>query len=129
MYGRRFDWHTLEGPFVVRSGGRYWCLYSGGCWRDASYGVDFAWAPALSGPWCDDTPADGPRVLRTVPGAVLGPGHCSVLDAPGDGGGLLIAYHAWHPPVTARRLCLDALTIGPDGPRSPGPTFEPRRCT
>src|SRR5204862_6333057 len=29
MYGRVWDWHTLEGPFVIRRNGRYYCLYSG----------------------------------------------------------------------------------------------------
>jgi len=30
MYGALFDWHTLEGPFVWKRGGRYYCFYSGG---------------------------------------------------------------------------------------------------
>lgn len=25
-YGRVSDWHTLEGPFLVHRGGRYWCF-------------------------------------------------------------------------------------------------------
>jgi beta-xylosidase len=30
MYGARYDWHTLEGPFVRRHNGRYYCFYSAG---------------------------------------------------------------------------------------------------
>jgi hypothetical protein len=43
MYGRHFNaWHTVEGPFIVAHDGKYYCLYSGGCWQNDSYGVGFA---------------------------------------------------------------------------------------
>jgi len=41
MYGRVWDWHTLEGPFVRKHDGRYYCFYSGGRWETESYGVDY----------------------------------------------------------------------------------------
>lgn len=125
MYGRRYDWHTLEGPSVVRAKGRYWCLYSAGCWQDASYGVDYVVADAPLGPWLDDSTDAGPRVLKTVPGRVFGPGHCSVVKA-GSGRGHVIAYHAWPPARDARRLCIDELEFTSDGPRSRGPTWTPQ---
>lgn len=122
MYGGRCDWHTLEGPFVVRHGGRYWCLYSGGCWQDATYGVDFVVADRVDGAWSDAGAERGPRVLRSVPGHVLGPGHCSVVEA-ADGSGAWLAYHAWDPARTARRLCIDPLEHTADGPRARGPSW------
>ena len=83
-----------KGPFVVRHDGRYYCLYSGGCWQTDTYGVDYVVADAVAGPWSDDGAERGPRVLRTVPGRVIGPGHCSVVAGP-DGRTRYLAYHAW----------------------------------
>jgi beta-xylosidase len=120
MYGAVYDWHTLEGPFVVRNDGKYYCLYSGGCWQTDTYGVDYVIADSVLGPWRDDGADDGPRVLRSEPGRVVGPGHCSVVIAH-DGSGSFIAYHAWDPEMTARRLCIDPLRFTPDGPRLTGP--------
>jgi hypothetical protein len=125
MYGRVYDWHTLEGPFVVRAGDRYHCLYSGGCWQTDTYGVDYVTADSILGRWSDAGVESGPRVLRSVPGHVLGPGHCSVVTGPDDRTAYL-AYHAWDVAATARRLCVDPLEFTVDGPRSPGPTWTPR---
>jgi arabinan endo-1,5-alpha-L-arabinosidase len=125
MYGRRFDWHTLEGPFVLRHEGRYFCLYSGGCWQTPTYGVDYLVADSVMGPYSDEGAEAGPRVLRTVPGRVLGPGHCSVTRGP-DGSTLYVVYHAWGPDLGARRMCIDRLEFTAEGPRSPGPTWTPQ---
>jgi GH43 family beta-xylosidase len=125
MYGGIHDWHTLEGPFVVHDDGRYFCLYSGGNWQDLSYGVDYVVADSVMGPWRDDAPHTGPRVLRTVPGQVIGPGHCSVTLAP-DGATRLVVYHAWGLDGQARRLCIDLLEVGANGVRSPGPSWTPQ---
>lgn len=122
MYGKRYDWHTLEGPYVLRQGGRYYCLYSGGRWEDDSYGVDFAVADSLLGPWDDAGSEGGPRVLRTVPGQVRGPGHCSVTLAP-DGHTLVLAYHAWDRELGLRTLRVDPLTFDGGAPRCAGPSF------
>ena len=125
MYGRTFDWHTLEGPFVVRGpDGRYYCLYSGGCWQTDTYGVDYAVADSIAGPWSDAGSEDGPRVLRTVRGHVIGPGHCSVVET--AEGTCILAYHAWDPGMSARRLCIDPLEFTPDGPRARGPSWTRR---
>ncbi len=124
MYGAVYDWHTLEGPHVVRHGGRYYCFYSGGCWQTESYGVDYAVASSVLGPYSDDGNELGPRVLGTVPGHVIGPGHNSVVLGPN--GAHYIVYHAWDPKLTARRMYIDRLDFNPQGPRSPGPTFTPQ---
>jgi beta-xylosidase len=125
MYGRVFDWHTLEGPYVVMHQGRYYCLYSGGCWQTDTYGVDYVTADAVLGPWSDEGAERGPRVLRTVPGRVIGPGHCSVVEATDDAGTYL-AYHAWDTGMGARRFCIDPLEFTRDGPRASGPSWSPR---
>ena len=62
MFGGIYDWHTLEGPCVRRHGGRYYCLYSGGCWQNDTYGVDYAVADHVLGPYTDSGNEDGPRV-------------------------------------------------------------------
>ncbi|MBD2102359.1 glycoside hydrolase family 43 protein [Leptolyngbya sp. FACHB-261] len=125
MYGGIYDWHTLEGPCVRKHGGRYYCLYSGGRWETESYGVDYGVAESVMGPYSDVGNETGPRVLRSVPGQVLGPGHNSVAVGP-DGQTEYIVYHAWDTDMEARRMCLDPLVWTPDGPRSGGPTWTPQ---
>jgi beta-xylosidase len=124
MYGGVYDWHTLEGPCVIKHGGRYYCLYSGGRWENDSYGVDFAVADHPMGPWYAE-PSNGPRVLQTVHGEVLGPGHNSAVVGPDDET-LFICYHAWDPGMTARRLFIDPLVWTEHGPRAKGPTTTPQ---
>ncbi len=125
IYGGVCDWHTLEGPCVVSHQGRYYCLYSGGNWQSESYGLDYVWSDRIEGPYVDDNPGDGPRLLRTIPGLVIGPGHNSVVTGP-NGSTQYIAYHAWDAKKTARRLCFDALDWTSEGPRCLGPTWEPK---
>ncbi|MFN2483702.1 MAG: glycoside hydrolase family 43 protein [Candidatus Limnocylindria bacterium] len=122
MYGGIYDWHTLEGPSVVKRDGRYWLFYSGGAWREASYGVSFAVADSPLGPFAEPPQArDGPALLRSVPGHVIGPGHNSVVIGPD--GNHWVVYHAWDVEQTARRMCIDRLEWTADGPRTNGPTW------
>jgi beta-xylosidase len=122
IYGGSYDWHTLEGPFVRRRHGRVWLLYSGGSWDSDGYGVGVAVADHPLGPFREPEP--GPALLRTVPGRVLGPGHCSVVEGP-DGGDWLV-YHAWDLAGTRRRMCLDRIEWTPEGPRTAAPTWTPQ---
>jgi beta-xylosidase len=122
MYGKVYDWHTLEGPFVVARDGRYHLLYSGGAWEEPGYGVSYAVADHPLGPYRE--PVTGPAVLQTIPGEVIGPGHNSVVRGP-DGADW-IAYHAWDPARTRRALWIDRLRWGPDGPGRSGPTRGPQ---
>jgi len=115
IYGQTWDaWHTVEGAFVVFHEGRYYLLYSGGAWHTSEYGVGYAVADSVLGPYQE--PEAGPVILRGVPGHVLGPGHNSVVLGPDDRTPFL-AYHAWDSEQTARRLCLDPLVWTADGPR------------
>ncbi|PYE56533.1 glycoside hydrolase family 43 protein [Deinococcus yavapaiensis] len=119
MYGGVHDWYTLEGPFVVKRGGKYWLFYSGGAWEMPNYGVSFAVADHPMGPWTE-AQADGPTLLRSIPGKVVGPGHNSLVVGPN--GDDYIVYHAWDAQQTARRMCIDRVVWTPDGPRTNGPT-------
>ncbi len=116
MYGKVWDWHTLEGPFVRRHAGRYYCFYSGGRWESENYGVDYGVANHVLGPYSDAGNEAGPRVLRTIPGKVVGPGHNSIITGP-DGETEYIVYHAWDAGMTMRQMCIDRLVWTPEGPR------------
>ncbi|MDP9388891.1 MAG: glycoside hydrolase family 43 protein, partial [Actinomycetota bacterium] len=73
-YDRVWDWYTVEGPFVRKHGGRYWCFYSGGAWKAENYGMSAVVADHPLGPFRSAGsagaagPADAADVLRTVPG-------------------------------------------------------------
>lgn len=124
MYGGVYDWHTLEGPCVRKYGDRYYCFYSGGRWETDSYGVDYGVAEHVMGPYSDAGNEAGPRVLRSHPGYVLGPGHNSITVGP-DGETDYIVYHAWDTGMQARRMCIDPINWTAEGPRCPGPTWTP----
>ncbi len=123
MYGSVYDWHTLEGAAVIARYGRYWCFYSGGRWESDRYGVDYAVADSVLGPYSDAGGEAGPRVLRSRPFEALGPGHCSIVFGP-DGVTHYLAYHAWDPAMHARRMFLDRLRWTLAGPRCDGPTLD-----
>jgi beta-xylosidase len=123
LYGRTWDWHTLEGPFVRKHEGVYYCFYSAGRWEDDSYGVDYAVAESVMGPYSDEGSESGPRVLRTVPTHVIGPGHNSIVLGP-DGITEYLAYHAWDKTMKNRLMFLDKLNWSSHGPRCEGPTWS-----
>lgn len=123
MYGKVFDWHTLEGPCVRKHEGLYYCFYSGGCYQGEGYGVDYGIAARVTGPYSDTGNESGPRVLRTVPGHVIGPGHHSIVAGPDDKTEFIV-YHAWDGKMTGRRMCIDPLIWTAKGPRCAGPSWE-----
>ncbi len=116
MYGKVWDWHTLEGPCVYKREGRYYCFYSGGRWENNTYGVDYGVSETVKGPYSDAGNEDGPRVLRTVAGQIIGPGHNTVIVGP-DGQSTYIVYHGWDAGMKARRMFIDLISWTPDGPR------------
>ena len=115
MGGVRADWYTLEGPSVVKHGGKYYCLYSGGNYQNDTYGVDYLVADQLSGPWREAGQFRGPQIMRTIPGEVIGPGHNGLVKSP-DGKRDYILYHAWNEAMTERQLWADPLVWTDDGP-------------
>jgi arabinan endo-1,5-alpha-L-arabinosidase len=120
VYGQTFDWHTIEGPFVRRHGGRYYCFYSGSNYQTANYGVDYAVADHVMGPYTGQ--GSEPRVLKGIPGKVRGPGHHSIVLGPDDRTEYVV-YHAWDRDMKVRQMCIDRLDWTAAGPRCAGPTF------
>lgn len=98
MYGGVYDWHTLEGPFVLFREGRFHLLYSGGAWTNETYGVGHAVSDHPLGPWTEPVP--GANVLRSA-GHLRGPGHASVTQRAGED---VLVFHAWDPAYTRRQL-------------------------
>jgi len=117
-------WNCVEGPNVLFHEGKYYCLYSGGAWSSERYGVGFVQADHPLGPWHPTAISQGPTVLEGIPARIIGPGHNSLFRTPG--GKLFMAYHAWDPAHTARRMFFDPLIWTPDGPKVDGPTDEKR---
>lgn len=129
IYGQDWTaWHTIEGPFVIAHEDRYYCFYSGGAWHTPHYGVSYGVADHVLGPYRDEWSAEGPTVLRGIPGKVLGPGHNAIVRGPDDETDFIV-YHAWDVNETARRMCIDPLVWTADGPRCFGPTTEPQTVT
>jgi len=114
VYDQTFDWHTIEGPCVMKHDGRYVCFYSGANWKTDRYGVDCVVADRVMGPYTGQ--GDRARVLHGIPGQVRGPGHHSVVKAP-DGRTDFFVYHAWDGAMKVRQMCVDKLEWTPDGPR------------
>lgn len=123
-YGRTVDWHTLEGPFVVERRGVYYCFYSGGNWQNDTYGVSYAVADHPLGPWREPE-GDGPALLGSIPGRLLGPGHNSLITGP-EGVDRLV-FHAWDDERSARRMHIEPVAWTADGPQMADPTLRPAR--
>lgn len=118
-------WHCVEGPHCLYHDGKYFLFFSGGAWYGENYGVGFAVADHPLGPW--HVPViDRPSVLTGIPGKVLGPGHSSCVLGP-DGQTQFLAYHAWDPEKTARRMCIDPILWSNGAPRVDGPSTERRQ--
>lgn len=122
-YDGVWDWYTVEGPFVRKHEGRYWCFYSGGAWKAENYGISSAVADHPMGPYEPVMATDTADVLRTVPGKVIGPGHGSAVVGP-DNLAEYLAYHAWDVDHTGRFLHIDPLEWDQGRPVSPGPQTD-----
>jgi arabinan endo-1,5-alpha-L-arabinosidase len=119
---KKFDWHTIEAPWVVKRDGKYYCFYSGSNFGTTNYGVDYVVADSVMGDYNDQ--GRYARVLRGVTDLVRGPGHHSIVKAP-DGTTDVAVYHAWDPKMTRREMCIDPIFWTPYGPRCVGPSVSP----
>lgn len=118
-------WHTVEGPFVLKRKGLYYQMFSGGNWKNETYGASFATSETLKGEGEWDQFSDGQRslpVLRTIPGKVVGPGHNSVVRGP-DNRQFFCIYHSWSEIVNDRVLAIDRLDWAGSRLLVIGPTF------
>jgi GH43 family beta-xylosidase len=125
MYGQVWDWHTVEGASVLAHDGKVVCFYSGGAWERENYGVSYVVADHPLGPYRRPEGGHEALLMRSRPGAVIGPGHNSFTTSP-DGSQTWIVYHAWDLAQTARRMCIDRLEWDGDRPVTDGPSCEPR---
>jgi GH43 family beta-xylosidase len=116
MYGRVWNWHTLEGPCVRKHEGRYYCFYSGGCYENRSYGVDYGIAEQVLGPYSDLGNENGPRFMKSIPDSIIGPGHHSIFVGQDDQSEF-VAYHAWDRAMSMRQFHLGKLDWTQKGPR------------
>ena len=100
-----------EGSWVLKRRGRYFQLYSGGHYGDASYGIGMTCADAPGGPWTKNPAnpifASGERIT--------GPGHHSVILAP-DGVSYYAVYHGYDGAQRGRKVHLDPVRWCGDGP-------------
>jgi GH43 family beta-xylosidase len=123
IYDAVYDWHTVEGPSVLRYQDRIYCFYSGGAWELENYGVAYVAADHPMGVY--HRPAENRvPILKSVPGKVIGPGHNSFTQSPS--GQTMIVYHAWDAAMTMRRMCIDPLRWQDGEPVIDGPTWTPQ---
>jgi beta-xylosidase len=109
----------VEGPTLLRHDGRYVLLYSANDYGSDQYGVGYAVADAVTGPY---TKPQAEPLMRSTPEAA-GPGHGSVVATDG---GLWYAHHAWPPDavgsaVPGRQLWLTPLRFSGGAPVLDGP--------
>jgi beta-xylosidase len=126
------SWETdpvNEGPFVLKHKGTYYLMYSGNAFTNPMYGIGYATAPSIHGPWTKY--AKNP--ILKASDDVRGPGHHCVTTSP-DGSELFIVYHTHHDraSVHPRKLAIDRMQFvsdpngGPDIIQVVGPTITPQ---
>jgi GH43 family beta-xylosidase len=127
------DWYTVEGPAVIRHLGRYYEMFSGGCYYRGNYAVSYATSETPMGhegmhdsSWHDKEGTEGPSLLIHGDGKyMISPGHNSLVPGPNNAE-LYVAYHAWQQDRVARRPCLDRLFWHGDQPWTAAPTHTPQ---
>ncbi|HKX29629.1 MAG TPA: glycoside hydrolase family 43 protein [Blastocatellia bacterium] len=121
-------WHTVEGPFVLQRKGCYYQMFSGGNWKNETYGVSYALSDRVDRPDEWEQLADGVRVkpvLRSIPGEVIGPGHNSVVRGPNNREQYCV-YHRWSEAINDRVLAIDRLDWAGERMLINGPSFTPQ---
>ncbi|GCE06618.1 glycoside hydrolase family 43 protein [Dictyobacter aurantiacus] len=126
------DWYTVEGPAVLRQRGRYYQMYSGGCYYRDNYAISYAVSDIPMGPdglhdtsWQDWSGRQGDPRLVHGDESLIGPGHNSVVLAPNNVDSY-IAYHATRQGMKVRQPCLDRLFFHGDELWTPAPIHTPQ---
>jgi GH43 family beta-xylosidase len=115
------DGYWNEGSWVLKRRGRYYQLYSGGWYREASYGIGVTAAERPEGPWRKEA---GNPIFRSGD-RITGPGHHSMVLAP-DGVTLYSVYHGYDNGLPGRKVHLDPVRFAGDRPIIGGPPFNGR---
>lgn len=100
-----------EGSWVLKRRGRYFQLYSGSHYREATYGIGLSAADHPRGPWTKHP--DNP--IFAAGARITGPGHHSVILAP-DGVSYYAVYHAYDGALGGRKVNLDRVRWCGDRP-------------
>jgi GH43 family beta-xylosidase len=127
------DWYTVEGPAVIRHRGRYYEMFSGGCYYRDNYAVSYATSDTPMGPggthdssWHDwEGTERHPFLIHGDGKSMISPGHNSLVFGPNNAE-LYTAYHAWQQDRVARRPCLDRLFWHGDQLWTAAPTHTPQ---
>jgi beta-xylosidase len=110
----------VEGPFMLKRGGKYYFMWSEGGWTGPDYRVAYAISDSPFGPF-----ERIGTILQQDPQVATGAGHHSVVKAKGKDEYYII-YHRRPLGETDgnhRVTCVDRLTFRPDG------TIEPVKIT
>ncbi len=106
----------VEGPFMLKRGGRYYFMWSEGNWSTDTYCAAYAIADSPFGPF-----VRAGTILRNDPLIASAAGHHSVIALP-DGDEHLIAYHRRPLGLSdenQRVVCLDRMLFNDDGSIAP----------
>lgn len=120
-------WHTVEGPFVTKYKGKYYQMFSGGNWKNPSYGVGYGLTGDIERNEEWNQMCDGDRVppiLQTAPDAVHGPGHNSVVRSPNNMQQYCV-YHRWGN-GEGRQMAIDTLDWAGERMFILGPSHTPQ---
>jgi GH43 family beta-xylosidase len=109
--GRSEHGYWNEGSWVLKRRGRYFQLYSGGDYRDSTYGIGVSEAPRPQGTWRKGRHNPIFRSGRRI----TGPGHHSIILAP-DGVSYYSVYHGYDGERQGRKVNLDPLVWSGDRP-------------
>ena len=104
------EWRWNEGPFLLKSEGKYFLMYSANFYASRDYSVGYATADKPLGPFIK---AENNPILRSNSLEISGPGHNSVTTSP-SGKDLLIVYHIHTDPTHPsgdRQVCIDKMDI------------------
>ena len=114
---------TVEAPFMVKRGSRYFLFYSGGSWRSA-YGMGVAVGDSPMGPFARSS---ANPILASAAGAD-GAGGGSIVEGPLTGGDQLVYHARSRPSDHPRTLRVDRLVWNDanDAVAVHGPTTTPQ---
>lgn len=100
----------VEGPCMMKRGGKYYFMWSHGGWTEGTYSVDYAIADSPVGPFVSRG-----TILKSQPGVAEGPGHNGFIQL--ENGETLMVYHRRRyeqKESNARFLCIDKMEFDGD---------------
>lgn len=113
--------YTNEGPCVFKRNGKYYLMYSGGYWGDATYCVGYAVASSPLGSYRKKD-----MILYSNSATLSGTGHNNYFFSP-DGSEMFTVYHSHTNPQKGggdRQLCVDRILFDGDTLYINGPTVS-----